>query len=151
MPSTTSLISSLERDFPAISFVAGDTFRWSPEDSTIYYKDAPDAALLLHEVAHAALGHSVFNRDIELLQMERDAWDYAVDVLAKKYRVKVSQDTAQSMLDTYRDWLHARSTCPECEATGLQTTRDRYTCLACKSSWKVNEARSCALRRYQLS
>ena len=149
MPST-SLLRRLKHDFPALSFVQSSEFRWSPKDSTIYYAATPDAAALLHEVAHAVLEHTEYAYDIELLAMERDAWDYARNTLAKKYTVAISQEQTESMLDSYRDWLHDRSICPTCDATGVQTAPRRYTCLACDSVWRVNEARSRALRRYKV-
>lgn len=151
MRSTTSVLTKLQQDLPEITFSPGETFHWSPESRTVYYSDPADTASLLHEVAHALLGHAGYSRDIELLKMERDAWNLAVDTLSVKYEVAVDQDLAEDMLDTYRNWLHARSTCPKCEATGLQSAANLYSCLVCKGSWRVNEARSCALRRYQAS
>lgn len=147
MPST-SLIKALSQDFPGISFTRSDTFLWSPEEQTVYYKNTSDIDSLLHEVAHAALGHSNYTFDVELLKMERAAWSYASDTLAPKYGLSFDKDIPEAMLDTYRDWLHSRSLCPNCEATGLQIDKKHYKCLACTSSWRVNEAKSCGLRRY---
>lgn len=147
MPST-SLIKALSQDFPDISFAKSDAFSWSPEKKTVYYKNTSDINSLLHEVAHAALDHNEYAFDVELIKMEREAWSYANDVLAPKYSLSLDQGAAEVMLDTYRDWLHSRSLCPNCTATGLQVGRGRYRCLACTSDWRVNEARSCGLRRY---
>lgn len=151
MPLTLSLLARLSRDFPDISFVQGDTFHWSPHEHTVYYPNIIDSASLAHETAHAALSHDAYARDIDLMKIERDAWEYTTTVLAKRYGLKIDDDTVQDALDTYRNWLHARSTCPGCQATGLQIAVRRYTCLACKAAWRVNEARSCALRRRVLS
>jgi hypothetical protein len=151
MPSTRSLVVKLHSDFPDIHFAAGDDFRWSPHEHTIFYRDTADTASLIHELAHAILGHSTYTKDIDLLKMERDAWDYAATTLAKRYKLTIDENTVQDALDTYRNWLHTRSTCPDCQATGLQTAAYLYSCLACKATWRVNEARSCALRRYTLS
>lgn len=98
-----------------------------------------------------ALGHQDYDKDIRLIQMERDAWAYATASLAARYNVDISDDTVQTALDTYRDWLHARSQCPSCQATGVQVKQHTYKCLACSRLWKVNEARLCALRRYKLN
>ena len=149
MPSTRSLLANLRRDFPDITFAEGSPFRWSPEQRTVYYADSRDGASLLHEVAHAQLAHTHYTRDIELLQMERDAWEYTAR-LTKQYNVAIDPDHIETMLDSYRDWLHARSICPSCQATGVQTDIKHYHCLACLATWKVNEARSCALRRYKV-
>lgn len=151
MPSTLSpLLTQLKADFPAISFVESDDFLWSPSEKSIYYnpQDPQAVPLLLHELAHAVLEHTNYHRDIELIAIERAAWDEAKTNLAPTYDVIIDEDFAEGTLDTYRDWLHSRSTCPHCKATGLQTKQKEYTCLACQHKWRVNEARICALRRY---
>lgn len=151
MPSTISLANKLRSDFPAFIFTASDTFRWSPQEKKIYYDHASDdTASLLHETSHAILDHTEYSKDIELIEMERDAWSHATTLLAATYQIKINEEDIQNALDTYRDWLHARSTCPQCEATGVQTKKSEYKCIACRSKWRVNEARVCALRRYRL-
>jgi hypothetical protein len=151
MPSTTSLATSLQKDFPAFSFTASDKFRWSPQEKRIFYDaSSDDTAALLHELAHALLMHVDYLKDIELIEMERDAWEYAATTLASKYETTISDTIVQDALDTYRDWLHARSTCPNCRATGVQTKKNQYKCVVCETHWRVNDARICALRRYTL-
>jgi hypothetical protein len=152
MPSITSLTDKLQRDYPDIIFVKGDDFHWSPSTKTVtYIQDVEDeAASLLHELSHALLGHIDYKKDISLIEMERDAWQYAKDTLGQTYSQTISEDTIEDALDSYRDWLHARSTCPACQATGMQTKKEEYKCLACRTKWRVNEARICALRRYTL-
>ena len=151
MPSITLLVSKLQADHPAYTFTASDTFRWSPQEKRIYYdQSSEDSASLLHELSHATLGHSQYNKDIELIEMERDAWEYAIATLAVDYDVAISDDIAQDALDTYRNWLHARSACPQCAATGVQTKKNEYKCIACGTKWRVIEARVCSLRRYRL-
>lgn len=151
MPSTP-LLSKLKADFSHLHFRISESFCWSPEEQTVYYNtgDAHGDGLLLHEVAHGLLKHRQYSRDIELISIETEAWTKA-RTLAAAYGVALNEDTIQDHLDTYRDWLHARSRCPQCEATGLQTQRSQYRCLACGHHWRVNEARVCALRRYGLS
>jgi hypothetical protein len=151
MPSITSLATKLQADFPAFTFTGADEFRWSPKEKTIFYdQTSDDQASLLHELSHASLHHTDYTKDIELIEMERDAWEYATIHLAKRYAVPIDDATVQDALDTYRDWLHARSTCPHCKATGLQTKKNQYKCLVCETEWRVNDARVCALRRYTL-
>ena len=148
MPSMPSLIKSLKTDFPQFVFKKASNFLWSHDENTIYYASSDDdCALLLHELSHALLNHVDYRRDIELVAMEREAWDKA-KVLAENYDVKIDEDFIQSNLDTYRDWLHSRSTCPKCNANGLQIKKNTYRCVACDFEWRVNEARTCALRRY---
>lgn len=142
----TSLLKKLSADYPEIHFVEGEHFLWSPEKSTVSYEVAGDPALLLHELGHALLGHTGYERDIELIAIERDAWSKATE-LSSKHGITIAEDTAEDHLDTYRDWLHARSTCPACTSTGYQTGLKAYACPACSQTWSVNEARVCQLRR----
>lgn len=148
MPSISSLINRLRKDFPQFQFVEGDGFYWSPTHRTISYLPEGDPALLLHELGHALLGHRVYTRDIQLINLEREAWQYAKDHLIDQYKLKLPEETVEDSLDTYRDWLHARSVCPTCTSTGVQTKERTYTCLACFATWRVNEARVCGLKRH---
>ena len=150
MPSTTSLINQLTLDYPQFSFKKSKRFLWSPSESTVYYNgDGDNYSFLLHELSHGLLRHADYNRDIELIAMERAAWDKAVSI-APQYGLIISDEIVESTLDSYREWLHARSTCPSCRATGLQIRQHVYNCIACHHTWRVNEARICALRRYSL-
>lgn len=148
MQSTTLEIYRVKEDYPQFNFELGEDFLWSSADNTIYYtKNKNQSILLLHELSHALLNHNKFCYDIELISMERQAWDYA-RCLALNYQVNITDQFIQTHLETYREWIHLRSTCPNCKATGLQDDRRSYRCLACKRSWGVNDARECKLRRY---
>lgn len=149
MPSTRSLLPKLQKDYPQLVFASGDRFVWSPDVHTVFYDttDPDNTSLLLHELAHGLLGHRAYSKDVELVAMEAEAWDKALE-LAPHYAVDITDEVVQDTLDSYREWLHARSTCPKCEATGYQSGKKEYTCVACSHVWRVNEARICALRRY---
>ena len=151
MPSISSLILKLKADYPKINLVEAETFAWSPADQTILYNPKlPDASgLLLHELSHGLLNHHDYQRDIELVSMETSAWERAKE-LAANYDISIEDEVTQDHLDTYREWLHSRSTCPNCQANGYQVSKDTYECPACLDKWRVNEARLCALRRYSL-
>lgn len=156
MRQITSLITRLKNDSQAyphlanLTFTVADNFSWNHTACAVSYaQHEPDVdAYLLHEYAHAVLNHKDFGYDIQLLELERAAWDTAAS-LAPNYGVSIDTDTAEDSLDTYRDWLHARSLCPNCESTGIQTEPRGYQCLACRQTWKVNEARTCGLKRYK--
>lgn len=152
MPSTPSLLPRVTADFPDITFAAGELFSWSPSQQTVFYstEDPENVALLLHELSHGLLDHRRYSKDVELLAMETAAWDKARE-LAQKYEVQIEDDAIEAHLDTYRDWLHARSTCPNCEASGYQSGKNTYDCVACGHQWRVNEARLCGLKRYSIS
>ena len=148
MAKTDSLAKALADAFPQLTFASSDDFRWSPDEMTIYYgDDSPEN--LLHETAHGLLKHVSYDRDITLLKLECDAWTYAKQELAPRFDMKISDNTVEDALDSYRDWLHARSLCPHCSQTGIQTDSNTYSCLGCDESWNTNEARRCALRRYK--
>jgi len=150
MRSMKSLISLLSARYPQFRIEEADEFQWSADTQTVFVQlnASHGPELLLHELSHAILGHEGYEKDIDLIKYERDAWDYTATVLSKKYDITVADDVIQDNLDTYRDWLHARSTCPSCQATGIQIRRKEYSCLACGANWAVNEARLCGLKRY---
>jgi hypothetical protein len=138
----------LKSSFPNISFQIAKDFFWSPSEKTVYYDEKSDEIeLLFHETGHALLGHSNFDSDIKLISMERDAWEKAQSI-ARDFNIEISDELVQENLDSYRDWLHKRSTCPDCSAVGMQTDKALFHCPACNNSWKVNPAINCALRRY---
>jgi hypothetical protein len=149
MHSTNWLLPKLQDAYPQLTFTESNRFAWSPDAQTVYFdsNDTSNTDLLIHELAHGLLGHHDYSKDIELVAMESQAWDKALE-LAALHHISISDDTIQDNLDTYREWLHARSTCPSCEATGYQSGKNAYSCVACSNEWRVNEARLCALRRY---
>ena len=148
MVTITSLAKDISQDYPAIILLPAESFSWIPTKSTLSYDPQGDADYLLHELAHAILGHTSYHRDIDLLRIERDAWEYAKLNLSAQYHLLISDEIIQGALDSYREWLHARSICPACSAVGLQISAHQYSCPACFQQWTVNEARTCQLRRY---
>ena len=153
MLSPRSTHKHIFRDYPNLTFTASDTFRWIPSTNTIEYVSTvteQEPYLLLHEIGHASLQHGTYASDIELLDMEREAWHYALSTLVPRYGLDrtVAQSIADDALDSYREWLHRRSTCPTCSAVGIESTKHHYVCLVCEQTWRVNEARSCELKRY---
>jgi hypothetical protein len=153
MAATNSLLANLRRDFPDLTFTEGSTFRWAPDERSIYVaalKTPRDKATLLHELGHAMCGHSDFEHDIDLVKMEREAWTKA-QAVAPGYDVVIDEDIVENALDTYRDWLDARSRCPNCGQTGVQEQEATYNCIICHVGWRVNDARQCGLKRYRLS
>lgn len=152
MLSIRSLVKQLKRDYPEFIFEPSTEFWWSAREQTVHYdpKTPDGTAYLLHELSHAVLAHVGYRYDIDLIKLERDAWNHAKTVLGPQYNIIISEDVAENNLDTYREWLHARSTCPGCSTTGLQMKEQQYRCLDCGKTWRVNEARLCSLKRYTL-
>lgn len=152
MPEITPLNKLLAHDFTDLHFEKDSEFRWEPAKRTIFFDPDDDffPIRLLHETAHGILGHHAYKNDIELLALERDAWIYARGVLAPKYRIAITGEDIERDMDSYRDWMHARSTCPHCGSTGFQTSDQSYKCMNCGTRWRVNAAKTCALRRYEI-
>lgn len=143
----TDLLERLRVDYPAIRFIEGETFYWSPKDHSVTYggfSTQPEIASwsLLHEVSHGILGHATYRSDFELMGLEVEAWQKARR-LGRKYGVQIDPEHIQDCLDTYRDWLHRRSTCPTCGTVSLQKDPRTYECFNCKSSWHVSSSRFC--------
>lgn len=135
-----AFVDKLSADYPEFKFVEGKQDHWSPGTKTIIYCPGRDLAetkySLLHELAHALLKHSDYQSDFELLRLESEAWELAARI-APTYGVNVSEDHIQNCLDTYRDWLHRRSTCPSCSVHVFQKDAQTYKCFNCQAEWSV--------------
>jgi len=144
------LVAKLRQDYTGITFVCGSTACWSPQEQQITYEASDDLRSiwsLLHELGHAIAGHSQYESDVSLLQKETEAWEKAIN-LSPTYKIEINDEHIQACLDTYRDWLHKRSTCPGCGGHGLQQSKTLYRCVNCQSTWTVSSARFC--RPYRL-
>lgn len=124
-------LSRIKAGFPDFVFREGKKFAFRPPKTIILGpEEAFSELLLLHEVAHAVLGHRTFKMDAERLKMEAAAWEKASE-LAEEYDIGVDEDFIQGELDTYRDWLHKKSRCPSCGLTRFQTPDGQYHCPRC--------------------
>jgi predicted Zn-ribbon and HTH transcriptional regulator len=145
------MINELAKIMPDIRFLPGERFSWSPVERKITYTsdqiEADGRYALLHETGHAMLGHSSYTTDVELLKMEVAAWEKAKE-LATTLGFKISEEHIQQCLDSYRDWLYRRSTCPTCGTNTLQNdlTND-YRCFNCHAEWEVSPSRFCRAYR----
>lgn len=148
----TELLGQLQKSYPQVSFCASEAFSWSPAESSIYYIDAhlagPEGVwALLHEVGHSSLNHQIFHSDFELLTLEVAAWRQA-KVIATGLGITIDDEHVEDCIDTYRDWLHRRSTCPTCGTICMQKNSKTYACHNCHSFWAVSSSRFC--RSYRL-
>lgn len=135
-------MEAIIKDFPQFEFIPGRYFMWSPHNQAIVYdtrrKDSNDGKIaLVHEIGHGLLNHRLYKYDMELIQMEMDAWDQ-VRLLATKYELYVDEEHIARCISTYDEWLTKRATCPDCQNFSLQKGRDQYGCFACGSVWNVN-------------
>ncbi|HXH27006.1 MAG TPA: hypothetical protein VNG90_03845 [Candidatus Acidoferrum sp.] len=146
------LLKKIIEDFNQFTFQQGDSFAWQSRTNTIVYSNGGNFfPLLLHEIAHALLGHKAYGLDIDLLNKENAAWQHALQVLAPVYSLEIDESFIELCLDDYRAWLYKRSLCPACGQTGLQIKKNVYSCINCGGAWKTNDARQCGLRRVRLT
>lgn len=137
------LLRRIQQEFPEITFTPGKELHWSPQNYSISYNEgAGNVGIwgLLHEIGHAILEHKRYISDADLLQKEVAAWATARE-LAIRYQLEIDEGHIQDCLDTYRDWLHKRSTCPVCGSHGLEQRTGLYSCLNCKTTWEVTPSR----------
>lgn len=142
------LIADIRTSHPHASFEKSAHFRWSPEENTIYYNPTSDtvAISLLHEVGHMLCGHTTYASDIGLLKMEVSAWDSARK-LADKYKLDIDEEHIEKCLDSYRDWIYRRSSCPLCTQAGIESQTGVYSCINCRKKWRVTTAKFCRVYR----
>lgn len=150
---TSKLLSSVQSLIPGVRFEEASTFYWSPKNSTIYINNSrlegqEGQWALVHEAAHALLDHNDYKTDAGLLSLEVEAWQKAHE-LGKKLDLVIDEEHIQDCLNTYRDWLYARSTCPTCELNSLQIEETTYMCLNCSTRWSVSRSRFCRPYRMQ--
>lgn len=141
-----AILSLIKLDNPSLHFVEGDHHSWSPKNKTVTFlstNNPQNIWSLLHEVAHATLGHESYDSDMELMNMELDAWLTAKE-LAKKYTATpIDSQHIENCLDTYRNWIYKRSCCPSCRVAGVQKNSHTYICYRCSNSWKVSNTSFC--------
>ena len=139
------------RDFPQFTFVPASQFVWSSSNQSIGYKPAAlrtakGKLALIHEISHALLRHTTYQKDLELIKIEVAAWKKAKP-LARRYKITLDEKHIEDSLDTYRMWLYQRSHCPECENTALQISSNLYRCFNCNAKWQVPDSQLCRTRR----
>ena len=118
-------------DYPELRIRMGQKFAFRTPRTVVVGSYEPFFRLLfLHEVGHAISGHQDYKTDVERLKIEVEAWSKARK-LAKSYGIEIDEELIQTELDTYRDWLHQKSRCPNCGLTRFQTSDSKYHCPLC--------------------
>lgn len=139
MPSLSQLITNLRLAYPDLIIAAGDRFRFHPPRTIFYPKNPPATTApclyLLHEVGHYLQKDQNYTTDLELLQLESRAWANA-KTLCQKFQITWDQTFAEHCLDSYRDWLHNRSLCPNCLINGYSDPSGLYHCPLCAKTWR---------------
>lgn len=141
------LLQEVRKDHPNLNFKPSDHFSWSSDLSQITYQSPGDSTenhklsnKLLHELAHAKLGHHNYISDAELLKIESTAWILAKE-LCEEYSVEFSESEQNESLASYISWASSRCQCPKCQKNGLQTLRTEFFCPACNNKWNVGRSR----------
>ncbi len=130
------------KDFGDYTFVDSSEFYWSAIDKTIHFDSrrmdsAEGLYKLVHEIGHAESQHKNFTSGIRLLSLETEAWDKAKEI-ASTFDISIPEDFIEHSLDSYRDWLHKRSTCPQCKSIGVESGENEYRCFNCSQKWLVS-------------
>lgn len=151
MQSIANILPLLKKDYPDVEFVPGKAFTWSSKRNKIIYtthQSNPEHGVwsLLHELGHAQLGHKDCSNDFDLIKIENKAWEQA-RLIGNKYGVTIDNKHVQDCLDTYRDWLHDRASCPKCKVVSLQRKDGIYQCFNCKTKWRVSKSQNTLIRK----
>lgn len=148
-----ALLRRIAADYPDLTFIESAHFSWHAGRKHISFHSSGTNTehnmwALLHELGHAISEHKDYRHDIELVQLEVIAWEKAHS-LAKHYGLQIDEEYIQDCVDTYRDWLHLRATCPTCYARSLQASERHYHCFNCQTEWQVSRSRLCRPYRLQ--
>lgn len=151
----SALLNKLMSSYPSVNFKNSKLFMWSPTENTVYYSktalSAPKGAWsLFHELGHATLNHLDFKTDIDLLRLEVGAWTQA-KLIARQFKIDIDENHIQNCLDSYRDWLTVRSTCPTCDTINPRKNGFSYQCFNCNCHWEVSSSQLCKKKVKQTS
>lgn len=133
----------------------GERFSYNSEENIIRYdpermKTPLGNQSLLHEIAHASLGHFSYQYDLELFSMEIEAWE-ETEKLAQIYEIEIDPRYIEECLRSYDHWITKRATCPCCKQFGLQISFSDFLCVVCDSRWVVNTRKDKGVRRILIS
>lgn len=153
---TLPSIQQITEDFSQLAFKESEDFYFSARNKVIYYNKKlvltePGVFQLFHEIGHALAGHHHYESGVELLKIESEAWHRAKQI-AHEYRLKIPEALIEHCLDSYRDWLHLRSVCPNCSAVGVESGINYYHCFNCFQKWTVpsSQRARCYRRKTEL-
>lgn len=124
-----TFLAKIKSDFPSLKFIDGKRFTFRPPRTIVVEPDG-EALLLLHEIGHALIGEYDFKTEVGRLKIEVVAWEKARE-LADSYKIAIDEDLIEGELDTYRDFLHQKSRCPDCGLTRFQTPDGTFYCPKC--------------------
>lgn len=140
------LVERLESDFPEVKFIHRAkrfSYRLKNGQPTVFLGEPclNFGLLALHELGHALCGHKDYIVDVSRIKIESGAWEraktvyleYQKDAEIRELLPEWDEGFVQEKLDTYRDWLHAKSRCKKCGLTRYQTKDRKYHCPRCEA------------------
>lgn len=134
-----AFLETLKSEFPNFSFKPGRKFLFRPKKSIFYLEDNENfRLLLLHELAHALLGHFSFETSLDRLKIERDAWDKTRSLCAD-FNVPFLEEVAEAELNSYRDWLHQKTLCKTCGLSCIEVDSESLFCPFCQKTYKKSK------------
>ena len=138
----------LEYDFQEQSYYGFDSNK-----KKVYFiaktdQEPENPLLLIHELAHAELGHLDYQSDLELVLIEIKAWDKA-RAICQDIEVEYDPRLRDACIQTYIDWYKLRGTCPNCDTLCINK-HQKYNCYQCLTSWEVSSSLHPDPRKYNL-
>lgn len=129
-------LETIKIKYSNFSFKSGSKFLFRPRKTIYYLEENPNfCLLLLHELAHALLGHFSYETSLERLEIERDAWE-KTKKLCKIHSIPYLEDFAEEELDTYRNWTHQKTLCKNCGLTCIEIDLNHLYCPLCRKTYK---------------
>lgn len=140
MLESDELVAQLKKDYPDFIFKSGSRFAFRPPKTIIIgpYEGKNTPLLLFHELGHALSKKYSYNLSVERLKIESLAWQagktaYLACQKSGNYPnlPPWNETFVEDNLDTYRNWLHQKSTCKSCGLTMYQSKDKTWSCPYC--------------------
>ena len=137
-----SLLKLLSKDYPNFRFVKGSRFSFRPPKTIVIGPDEGEhtSMLLFHELGHALSKKYSYKLGAERLKIEATAWQKGKKAYQKYPNLPSwDDDFVEDNLDTYRNWLHKKSTCKKCGLTMYQSPDKSWSCPYCTTYCHQNQ------------
>ena len=128
------IVKQLKKDYPDFRFIDGARFSFKPPKTIVIgpYEGEKTPMLLFHELGHALSKKYSYKLGIERLKIESIAWQTGKKAYQNYSNLPLwDNDFVEDNLDTYRDWLHQKSTCKTCGLTMYQDVNNSWRCPYC--------------------
>ncbi len=146
------ILQHIKTNHSNVTYKKSNKSYWDPLSQTIFHNPNKNYAevTLLHELGHAINQDKQYKYDTDLLKMELQAWQQA-NKISKKLAIDIDKNYIEDCMDSYRNWLHARSKCPNCSQNSIQNSELKYVCLNCGCTWQTSRERFCRTYRKKIA